>query len=94
MKRLFVALASIALTTLPSAVYALDGRGLTDGSVYDHRGVSPYEPRRSDRSIKRRAKLPPDDDYKYALRCYWTTKTTDGWWPTGATQVCVRERVE
>lgn len=82
------------LATIPflfgTPAHAVDGQGLTDGSIYDHTGVSPYEPRKR----VRRANPPPEGDYKYIPRCYWTVKTTDGWWPTGATQVCVRQRVE
>lgn len=76
-----------------STAWAVDGKGLTDGSVYDHKGVSPYEPKRTGRGDHRRAAPPPDDDYTHVKRCYWTVKTTDGWWPTGATQVCFREKI-
>ncbi len=84
-----IVLAAIPLVLVDPA-YAVDGKGLTDGSIYDHTGVSPYESPKG----ARRAAPPPEDDYKYPLHCYWTVKTTDGWWPTGATQVCVRRRVD
>lgn len=88
-------LAVSAITFLfgSSGALAVDGKGLTDGSVYDHTGVSPYEPTRAEHEARQRVKPLPDDDYAYRTRCYWTVKTTDGWWPTGATQVCFRERV-
>ena len=90
---LTLSIALFAAIALGSAAQAVDGRGLTDGSIYDHKGVSPYEPRRRGQPV---SPVPPPDDagHKSVLRCYWTVKTTDGWWPTGATQVCYRQRVE
>ncbi len=37
---------------------------------------------------------PPDRGYRYIERCYWSFKTTDGWWPMGATQSCSRVRLK
>ena len=89
----FLAAAAVILAIAPTtAAHAVDGRGLTDGSIYDHKGVSPYEPRV--RQPRVQVKPAPEGDHKYIQRCYWTVKTTDGWWPTGATQHCVRERVD
>ncbi len=90
MIRLYAGVLATVAYLLGSPALAVDGRGLTDGSIYDHTGVSPYEPRKR----ARRANPPPEGDYKYLPRCYWTVKTTDGLWATGLTQVCVRERVE
>lgn len=92
MTRFLVICAAILVAAPGTAALAVDGKGLTDGSIYDHKGVSPYEPRVRKPYI--RVEPEAEDDYKYPLRCYWTVKTTDGWWPTGATQVCVRERVD
>ena len=89
MIRLFSRVLALTPLILASPVLAVDGRGLTDGSRYDHTGVSPYEPPKGQRAVR----PPPEGDHKYLSRCYWTFKTTDGWWPTGATQVCVRQRV-
>ncbi len=92
-KVLILPVALIAAVAFGTAAKAVDGRGLTDGSIYDHKGVSPYEPRRRGAPV---SPVPPagDADHKSVLKCYWTVKTTDGWWPTGATQVCYRQRVE
>ncbi|MEM8688197.1 MAG: hypothetical protein AAGF81_12755 [Pseudomonadota bacterium] len=92
-KILILPAALITLGVFCTTAQAVDGRGLTDGSIYDHKGVSPYEPRERGAPV---SPVPPADqaDHRSVLKCYWTVKTTDGWWPTGATQVCYRQRVE
>ncbi len=92
MTRILATLAVMLTMAFGTAAHAVDGRGLTDGSVYDHKGVSPYEPRV--RQPRARVKPAPEGDHKYIQRCYWSVKTTDGWWPTGATQTCVHERID
>ncbi len=64
-------------------------RGSGDGSITDRSRVKTHQ-----RYLGDNAKRGPDRDYRYREKCYWYFKNTDGWWPTGATQKCIRIRVE
>ena len=89
MKRLPFVFMALAMTSAMIVPAYADRRGTGDGSITDRSRVKIHQRYPGDN-----AKRGPDRGYRYREKCYWYFKTTDGWWPTGATQRCERVRVE
>lgn len=89
MRNLPLVLLSLSLAAGLSIPASADRRGTGDASITDRSRVKIHQRYPGDNS--RRG---PDSGHRYREKCYWYFKTTDGWWPTGATQRCERVRVE
>ena len=89
MRRFPFVLVTLAVMTAMMTPAQADRRGIGDGSITDRSRVKIHQRYPGDN-----AKRGPDRDYRYREKCFWYFKTTDGWWPTGATQRCVRVKVE